>query len=154
MSAASTIFQTELFMKHAGLVTSAGGSETRPGVSSASYNPTATDWQRDTRRVGGLVRPPPATAILAALYRPAGRFETAPTGAAVERLVLGWVCFHASLSAAPRRLNDLGGHPKSGHMWSLQNRPTETLRDRSFLPNRHRQSQEISAPAATEVDIN
>lgn len=36
---------------------------------------------------------------------PAGCFEIPPTVAA--RLVLEWVCFHGSLSAAPRRLNEL-----------------------------------------------
>ncbi|MBZ5581600.1 MAG: recombinase family protein [Acidobacteriia bacterium] len=42
-----------------------------------------------------------------ALKKPADYFETAPTGVAVAPLVLEWVCFHGSLSAAPRRLNDL-----------------------------------------------
>ena len=39
-------------------------------------------------------------------FAPAGCSETAPTGVAVALLVLEWVCFHASLSAAPRRLNE------------------------------------------------
>ena len=39
----------------------------------------------------------------------------------------------------------LGGHPKSGHTRSLQNRPTGTLKDRSFLADSRTFAQEIFA---------
>jgi hypothetical protein len=41
----------------------------------------------------------------------------------------------------------LGGHPKSGHMWSLQNRPTGTLRNQSFLAHPRLSQQVISFSA-------
>src|SRR5215475_5252830 len=72
---------------------SAGRPAAPRGVSSASYSPTATDARRNTHRVDGPVRPQPATAIPAASHAQAGCSETAPTGVAVARLVLEWVCF-------------------------------------------------------------
>jgi hypothetical protein len=41
----------------------------------------------------------------------------------------------------------LGGHPKSGHTRSLQNRPTGTLRDRSFLADGRTFPQQVFASA-------
>jgi integrase len=45
----------------------------------------------------------------------------------------------------------LGGHPKSGHTWSLQNRPTETLRNTSFLAEPWACRQQISAADIDEL---
>lgn len=41
---------------------------------------------------------------------------------------------------------NLGGHRKSGHMWSLQNRPTGTLRIPSFLAHQRSLQQLIFVP--------
>jgi len=45
----------------------------------------------------------------------------------------------------------LGDHPKSGDTWSPQNRPTETLRNRSFLADDRTVPQQISASPAYEL---
>ena len=68
-------------------VLSCGESEIRRGAASTANSPAGAGARRDTRRVAGLARQPPATAAPAASYVPAACCGTAPTGVATA----GWV---------------------------------------------------------------
>src|SRR5580704_2461461 len=86
----------------------AGRWELHRGASSAPYSPAVAGSRRNIRRIGGPVRPQPATVTPAASSVSAGCCEIDPTDVAIARLPQGSVvCFSGSLSDAPRRLTEL-----------------------------------------------